>query len=1000
VRSNLRFIHSLWRKGARCCRNARPRPALLALLLGLGLLSTPAAPQYDFNDEPLLASPISTQDVQMYGRWVRQWRDDAGTLVLMFNGGFRLELGQRRLSCNNAIVWLEPGVHEPDHRKYYELTIYLSENAEVREPAGTVTQDSVLLVRGIRTFGRIIKYQDAYAPESMALSPLYQQALRDRLATEAAEAAPATGADVTHPATTPASVARPQRVIRYRLPNIEPARTAANEPVFVATGGVYFAQDGGPDTPLLEIRAVSAVVFPAENASQALLGAAERQTTSAPATQPAGPGNGVAARRIGEQPEKPAGGAFGFGGDTQDRVRAVYLEGDVVLSRGDRFVRATRLYYDFEHDRALILDAVLRADIPQRDIPLYIRADEMRQLSAREYSARHALVTTSEFYTPSYHVGAEQVYIRDLTPRDATGQNSAPLTGEYELRDSTLQVGGVPIAWWPYSKGRLESSETLIRRLRTGYSGRFGYEFESGWYLFNLLGITPPAGVDATLRLDYFSRRGPGVGINVDYSRETNYGFLRTYLMYDQGEDTLGPLRRYEEQPDSEARGRALWRHRHYLPYDWEVTLEAAYISDPYFLEEYEKDEWFEGKEQETLIYLKRAKGVEALTFLANWRTLDFLTQTEHLPDATYRRIGDTLGPVVLYNESRVGAVRRELDDRHFVDKYRWSNFGGTDVTFRADVREEAEAPLKAGPVSLVPFSSVRGSYWDGQPLDDGGLWRGLGVYGVRGGTSFSKVFDNVESELFDVHRIRHIVKPDFAVWWSNSNTRSERISPFDYGIETVDAFYGATAGVRQAWQTKRGLAELRRTVDLLTLNLEVGAFGNTEGRHDISNGYANPYRPENSRTRNYFAGDLMYRLSDTTSLLYDFNLDLNDRSYDKHDVALAIERSPRLAYVLGSRYAGDIDMSLVGGGWNYKLNEKHLTAVRAWWDVDSGRLGEFTLGYIRKLPRWYAGVSFEYDNVSDDFSINFSLWPEGVPEWSLGSRRFTNLGAGTGIRP
>lgn len=33
-------------------------------------------------------------------------------------------------------------------------------------------------------------------------------------------------------------------------------------------------------------------------------------------------------------------------------------------------------------------------------------------------------------------------------------------------------------------------------------------------------------------------------------------------------------------------------------------------------------------------------------------------------------------------------------------------------------------------------------------PRDDGGLGRGVGIYGVRGGTSFSRVYDDVESEL------------------------------------------------------------------------------------------------------------------------------------------------------------------------------------------------------------------------------------------------------------
>ncbi|MBI5865705.1 MAG: LPS-assembly protein LptD, partial [Planctomycetes bacterium] len=690
-----------------------------------------------------------------------------------------------------------------------------------------------------------------------------------------------------------------------------------------------------------------------------------------------------------------------------DLATAVYLEGDVILTLGERVVRASRIFYDFTRDRALILDAVFFQEIPYRRIPFYVRADEVRQLSAREYSATRARVTTSEFYTPSYHVGADKVYIRDRTSRDAVGNATGTLAGTYELTNTTLNVDNLPILYWPYSRGDLEQSETVLRRFRTGYSDDFGVEVETSWYLFNLLGITPPPGYDATLKLDYFAERGPGIGVDGKYQQQDHFGITKNYFIYDKGEDNFGPVR--DNTPDQETRGRTLWRHRHYLPNDWELTLEVSYASDPGFLEEYERNEWFEGKQQETVFYLKRSREVDAiallanwrlLDLLANWRLLDFVTQTEHLPDLSYYRLGDALGPFVAYHESRVGGVRYRTDDRHVFDTKRFNNDGASDATFRGDAREEAELPIKLTGLNIVPFGSVRGSYWDGQPLASGGLWRGLGLYGVRGSGWLSKVYDDVESELFDIHRIRHIIQPDFAVWGAHSNTRSDNITPFDEGIETIDAVYGAKVGLRNTWQTKRGGEGRDRTVDLFYLNLEVGYFGGDRPEDEKSNGWADPLRPENSRPRNYAAAEFAWRWSDTTTLVYDANLDLNDVELDRHDVSLAIERNPRLAYVIGYRHAGDVDLDLVGGGFNYRFNEKHITAARIWYDTDRGRLGELTLSYIYKLPRWYVGFNVEFDEVFDDVSFSMSLWPEGIPEWTLGSRRFSQLGQTTAIKP
>lgn len=968
-----------------------PWQVALTIIAVVCLGDVGASAQYVPDEGPLLPDAVSSSDVTMRGRYARQWKQGDGTWVLVFNGGFRLDFGLRRLSATDAVVWIAPHAGGPDQARFYELTVYLSGNAQVREAAGTITEDDRLLVSHLRTSGQIIKYHDAHSPEVMETSRFYQRALADRKRIEG-ELAPPTepeGAPVAVKSPAEQGPPKPPRVLTYEFGNVEPAETPSGEPVQVVTEGVYFAQTGGPKTPALEIRADNAVVFTSGTSGTALLGEAGLGEDTADAQPEAAAGS---------PGQKSPGGALGELKRVKETIRAVYLEGDVVLTLDNRFVRASRLYYDFEQDRAVILDGVLRADLPGRNVPLYVRADEIRQLSAREFAARNARVSTSEFYTPHYHVGAEQVYIEDRSQLDSHGRPSGEVAGTYEMRNATLNVEGLPVLWWPYSKGDYNASETLIRSFRVGHDEDFGTQVESRWYLFDLLGLETPKGYDATLRADYFTERGPAVGVDMDYHRPTYFGKWRGYYIHDEGEDRLGPLR--DDTPDTDNRGRILWRHHHYLPEDWEATLEVSYISDPTFLEEYEKSEWFEGKDQETVLYLKRAKEVDAITLLANWRLLDFVTQTEHLPEVTYRRLGDTFAsPLVLYHESRAGWVRYRPDDRRLFDERRFNNDGLTDATFRVDARQEAELPIKLPGVSLVPFATLRGSVWENQPLDRGSLWRGFGLYGLRGSSYLARVFDDVESELFDIHRIRHIVQPYFTAWWAHSNALSEIIAPFDQGIETIDDFYGVRVGVRQTWQTKRGLPGKRRTADLLRLNLEAGFFGGNP-LTDRANGYVNSIRPEDSRPRNYAAGDLVYRLSDTTSFLYDFNIDLNDGTFDRHDFSIAIERLPRLAYVFGWRFAHEIDSNLIGGGYNYRLTEKHLTAMRFWYDLDSGRLGEITFSYVRQLPRWYVGVTVKVDRVFDDVSIGLSMWPEGIPEWTIGPRKFTGLAESAAIRP
>lgn len=983
--------------------------SMLAALAALPAttFAQPAAAPPPPTGPTVLPTLIGEQDVELRARFVWQWKS-GDELVLLFRGGFELSMGNRQMSADNAVVWIDARRDADSNRKYFELTVYLSENAEIVEPGGTTTRDSSLLVTDLRTFGRITKYHDAHAPQDLSTSSFYQRALRDRERVVASRGAPRAeppaapttedrGAEIARPDRVKPERTAPRRTIRYEIGNIEPGTTPTGERVFVLTGGVYFSQSGGPNSPAVELTADRAVIFAAD-ASGGPFGSPSpsSQPTSAPAngetpTETPERGGLVPGARLPQAPT--AAERSGVGG----QIRAVYLEGDVLATEGERMIRADRLYYDFELNRALILDAVLRFPVPDRNVPIYVRADEIRQLSAREFTARHAKITTSEFYSPHYHMGVEQLKITDETIREARGGASGPLTASYQMRDATFNIQGLPLSYWPYAEGKLSQGETALRSFQTGFTRDFGFEFTTSWYLFTLLGIEAPQGYDATLEIPIYFERGPGIAVNLDYLREDYFGLMRSYYINDGGEDDLGPVR--DSTPPNPNRGRFLYRHKQFLPRDWEMNLEFSYASDPGFLETYERSEWFESKEQETVIYFKRARDTEAVTLFANWRLLDFTTQTEHLPEGTYRRIGDTLGPFVFYNESRTGMVRYRPDDRRLFNQRRVDNTAQTGLVYRGDVREEAELPLKLGPLAVVPFSSVRGQYWDSAPNRSGGLWRGLGVYGVRGSMPVARVYDNIHSDLFDIDRIRHIVMPHFAAWWSHSNARSSDITPFDEGVETIDDFYGFLLGVRQIWQTKRGAGENRRSVDLLTLNTEIGIFGKADP-NELTNGYVNPVRPEDSRSRNYFGVDAIYRLSDSTSLLWDMNLDLNDRNLDRNDISLAVERTPRLSYVVGTRYAHDIDYDLFGGGFNYRISQKHIIAYRTYFDLSAGNVGEMAFTYIRKLPRWYIAFNVEYDQAFDDFSITMALWPEGAPNFALGSRRFTGLATSTGIRP
>ena len=55
-----------------------------------------------------------------------------------------------------------------------------------------------------------------------------------------------------------------------------------------------------------------------------------------------------------------------------------------------------------------------------------------------------------------------------------------------------------------------------------------------------LLGLREPEGTNGTFELDYYSKRGVGSGIDVDYAQENRLGHIIGYIINDRGEDRLG----------------------------------------------------------------------------------------------------------------------------------------------------------------------------------------------------------------------------------------------------------------------------------------------------------------------------------------------------------------------------------------------------------------------------------------------------------------------------
>ncbi len=979
------------------------RTARLAVLCSLGAAAygQQPVPIADRVGQPLLPSGISDFPIKLSGELVYVFKDEDGTDALHFIGEFALNLGEREaqeLRSKEAVIWIENRLFE--QRPYRHLQILLWQDAEVNEIGGTTTSGPALFVT-LSTFAEITTHADDVAMQSSADTQVYREANNIRRAFASGKL-PGKDEEVSLRVFDPTGLgAKPKKpaprpVIHFQSRGeLTMSQAEDGRKVVTMVGGVYLARGVPGASDYLELQADSVVIFlpPGKTLPSAPEPGGRIPSRTGLGGESAGGSSADTDRSAAEGGADRQLMATGLG---NVEVESAYLEGDVQASQGPNVIRASRLYYDFLNDRALILDAVVRTSLVQRSIPLFIRASEIRQLSAEEFSANNAILTTSEFHTPHYHIGASRVTLINRTPSDPRGGQSGIRVGNFRIKDATLNVGGLSLGYWPFIRGNVDTSETAIKGMRTGYSDDFGLELEAKWNLFNLLGLETPEGFDATLNTDYYSERGPAIGIDADYQRDRYFGLLRTYLMTDHGEDDFGD--NYEKVSPHDVRGRFLLRHRQYLEEDWQLSLELSYISDSTFLEEFFEKEFDTGKDQETLLYLKKQRDNWAFTAALQYRILDSYTQTERLPDFSLHLAGETLGDqATWFSENRAGLVRYRAADQSFEEFLNNGPVQSSGSTARADTRQEIDSPFDMGPMRFVPFVAGRGTTWSESP-DEGSLARGFGIVGVRGSMYFTRTFPDARSSMLDVDGIRHIIKPKITMWTAEANYNKDDLFLFDETVEGISATDGVAVGVRQRWQTKRGAGENRRVVDVVTHDAELGVF-NDAGGDQTTNGYTSFSRPENSIHRNYVSSSAIWRINDRTALLSECNFDLNDADFDILNLSVAVERTPRLSYLVGYRFIDEEESNLLGFEMNYRLSEKHTLAVRELFDLDRGDTLDFTIAVIRRFPRWFGAISFDLDNAEDDFGVSLSLWPEGLPQSALGSRRFTGLTTTTSLQ-
>ena len=179
-------------------------------------------------------------------------------------------------------------------------------------------------------------------------------------------------------------------------------------------------------------------------------------------------------------------------------------------------------------------------------------------------------------------------------------------------------------------------------------------------------------------------------------------GLIRLYGISDNGFDLLGGYRGPTPMPP-ELRGRATWRHQQEILEGLNFQGQVSLLSDQNFLEQYYKNEFDLGPNQETFAYFTWGRKNYGASLLVEDRVgRNWITETSWLPRVDGHLTGQTFLNDLFVYSARGSAAYAQLRPSEYNPFPLLATDKRTD-TGRFDIWQELSVPLSLGPVKFAP---------------------------------------------------------------------------------------------------------------------------------------------------------------------------------------------------------------------------------------------------------------------------------------------------------
>ena len=600
------------------------------------------------------------------------------------------------------------------------------------------------------------------------------------------------------------------------------------------------------------------------------------------------------------------------------------------------------------------------------------------------YTARSAFVTSDDFENPALRVRSSKV---KLVP------------GKYvEMWNAVLWAGKVPIFYFPYyhrNLGPRSGNFNFTPGYRTSYGGYLLTTYE--WYLGEK--------VDGVLHADYRTKRGVGLGPDVNlHLGQWGEVEARYYYLHDVHPDsTTNDVARFGETPNNRQRVYLSWQATPATNLNFKALVN--YQTDPFVLRDFFGGEYDGNPQPNSFFEVQKYSDNWSLDVLAAPRVNNFFSQVERLPDVKltgYRQqILDT--PLYYDSESSIGWFRaygENATNGFFLP----ANGIYTDAALRADTHHQITLPwMFFNWLRVEPRVGGRFTYYNrGSFASDRNDEINRAVFNTGIGLSFksSALWTDAKSSLFDVDGLRHIIEPSVNYTFvPRPSTTPETIPQFDSelqalllnpitfseynSIDSIDAMNVIRFGLRNVLQTKRA-GQLENIVDW---NLMLDARLD----HAQVNGL------NSDRTLNDLYSQFVLRPRNWLTLEEQLRYDILGGHLNLSFHQISISPNDRWSWGLGHLYlrAG----TWGGGTWEendfltstafYRLNDNWGMRMQHNFNIKTGKLQQQYYSVYRDLRSFVLALTFrvqEDQAHSADYTVALQFSLKAHPLRSVGN--------------